>query len=764
MCETLSSGSQLAVQITCNLQMVLLMIQILLAAISVSAAPGDTWPAFRGDGDSVSQAQRVPLEWSKKSGIAWTAKLPGYGQSSPVIWHDRVFVTSAEGANKETALVACYDLKSGQPLWQKEFKSSEPAAVSDYISRSAPTPAVDGKHIYAFFEMGNLVALNHEGELVWQRSLTEEYGKFLGNHGLGSSIALTDEAVIVLIDHDGPSYLLAIDKSTGKNIWKVDRPQKVSWSSPIVSGGQVIVSSNGRCEALNGKTGNQLWSVDGIQGNTVPSATASDKFVVVGSSDVGSNFAIRRGGEGDVTGTGVAWRSKEATATFSSPLVYQGHAYLVNKAGVAFCLDAESGKTVWSRRIGGSCWTSPLGACGRVYFFEKSGTTTVVAAGPELKILAENVLPADDRVYGIAVVESKIVVRTGSLLTCIAGTGEVDAEKSDKVQDQATEAKTGEAKKVDAKNPEAKEAAIAYPNLPKAITSFGAAVLGDAVYVYGGHHGKAHHYYDLGQSGDLLRLKLADATSSDAKWEVVSTGPRLQGHALVAHGNYLYRVGGFEARNKETEEQNLWSLTDFVRFDPKSGEWKAMPPMPSSRSSFDAVVAKDTLYVVGGWSMQADKESVWQETALAFDFAAPKPEWRELAKPPFKRRALSLGTLDDKIYCIGGMQPDGKVTRHTAIYDPASNAWSEGPELPGEEMEGFGTSCCALGNRLYVSTSSGKLLVLSKDGKSWEKVRELADGRFFHRMLPIREHELLLIGGASMQRGKYSTVEGMRVE
>src|SRR5690349_20795303 len=256
------------------------MIHLLLATLCLSAAPADAWPAFRGSGDSISLARHVPLAWSEKSGVAWTAKLSGYGQSSPVIWHDRLFVTSAEGANKETALVACYDLKTGQRVWQKDFKSSEPAGVSDYISQAAPTPAVDGVRVYAFFEMGNLVALTHAGEIAWQRSLTDEYGKFLGNHGLGSSIALTDDAVIVLIDHDGPSYLLAVDKATGKNLWKVDRPQKVSWSSPIVSGEEVIISSNGRCEAIDAKSGKQLWSVAGLDGNTVPSATVSEKLVV----------------------------------------------------------------------------------------------------------------------------------------------------------------------------------------------------------------------------------------------------------------------------------------------------------------------------------------------------------------------------------------------------------------------------------------------------------------------------------------------------
>src|SRR5207244_3894382 len=114
------------------------------------------------------------------------------------------------------------------------------------------------------------------------------------------------------------------------------------------------------------------------------------------------------GGPGEVTSAQVAWRSDEASATFSSALIYRGHVYLVNKAGVAFCLDEATGKTVWKRRLGGSCWTSPVGACGRIYFFEKSGTTSIVEAGPALKLLAENSLPAADRVYGVAVIEGKI--------------------------------------------------------------------------------------------------------------------------------------------------------------------------------------------------------------------------------------------------------------------------------------------------------------------------------------------------------------------
>ncbi len=396
---------------------------LIIVTAVIATTPADSWQAFRGTGNSISDAEQLPLKWSDESGIAWKAPLPGYGQSSPVIWQDRVFLTSTNGANKENVLVACFHLISGKPLWTKSFPSSQTMEVSNYVSRAAPTPAVDADCVFAFFETGNLIAFTHQGEIVWQRSLTDDYGKFLGNHGLGSSIAITDSALIILVDHDGPSYLLAVDKATGKTVWKNDRPKTISWCSPIVSGNQILVSSNGNCEAFDLKTGVRRWIVREIEGNTVPSATASDKLVIVGSSQLHGNFAIRRGGQNDISDTHIAWRSQEATATFSSPLLYRGHVYLVNRAGVAFCLDENTGETLWKQRIGGSCWASPLGGCERIYFFEKSGKTTVVGTANTLNVLTENSLTLQDRVYGVAAVEGIIIVRTGSELICVAESG-----------------------------------------------------------------------------------------------------------------------------------------------------------------------------------------------------------------------------------------------------------------------------------------------------------------------------------------------------
>lgn len=296
--------------------------------------------------------------------------------------------------------------------------------------------------------------------------------------------------------------------------------------------------------------------------------------------------------------------------------------------------------------------------------------------------------------------------------------------------------------------------------LPNGITSFGGAVAGDALYVYGGNLGSAHHYTDEDQSGDLLKLDLKNPT----KWEQLGSGPKLQGLAMVAHKGSLYRVGGFTAMNKEGEEQNLRSQADFARYNLEKKAWEALPNLSAPRSSHDAALVGDTLYVVGGWNLQGgSRDSKWHETALAIDLASDKPEWKEIAAPPFQRRALTLAAANGKLYCIGGMQEKGGPTTATAIYDPASNSWSTGPALIGGSMEGFGASAFACQGKLYVTTVSGSIQGLAADGERWEYLGEIAHPRFFHRLLPWQDEKLLVVGGGSMMTGKVLEVEVLPV-
>ena len=295
-----------------------------------------------------------------------------------------------------------------------------------------------------------------------------------------------------------------------------------------------------------------------------------------------------------------------------------------------------------------------------------------------------------------------------------------------------------------------------YADLPRGITSFGAAVIGDWLYVYGGHFGRPHHYSNTSQSDELSRLNLR----KPARWEMIAKGPRLQGLAMVAHGGKLYRIGGFTAHNKEDEDHDLRSVANFVRFDPQTKQWESLPPLPEPRSSHDAIVIRDEIYVVGGWRLSG-KEQQWHETAWVADLSQKNIVWKQIPKPPFQRRALALGHLSGKLYAIGGMQQKGVPTTRVDVFDPASEEWSHGPSLIDpqadvkrrEGMEGFGASTYTVDGRLFISTYGGNVQVLDRDAGTWRITTKLEDDRFFHRMLLFDDH-LLLVGGASMRSGK----------
>ena len=318
------------------------------------------------------------------------------------------------------------------------------------------------------------------------------------------------------------------------------------------------------------------------------------------------------------------------------------------------------------------------------------------------------------------------------------------------------------------------------PDLPQPVTSFGGAICDGTLYVYGGHTGSAHSYSHAEQSGQLWRISL-----DGGEWKAVAEGPHLQGLALVTHGGKLYRIGGFTAKNAEGDDHDLWSQDSVASFDPNTGEWTDLPPLPEPRSSHDAAVVGDTIYVAGGWAMAGEDDNVWHENAWAMDLSQETLEWKPLPSVPFKRRAVALAAHQDKLYLIGGMQEEGGPTTKTAIFDPAVGTWSDGPNLaavPEEKkadaeesdsdrgrgrmpggINGFGASAFATNGRLYVSTIKGSLQRLSEDGQSWEIIARTPTARFFHRLLPVDAEHLLVVGGANMGIGKFEEVEVLAV-
>gem|GEM_PF-230739 len=374
---------------------------------TTKASATAAWPGFHGVGASVIDPTSVPLKWSDKDNVAWQSKLPGRGQSSPVIWNDRVYVTAIDGLMKDHCQVVALNLGDGKIAWTATQDSLQKNRSNYFQSRSAPTPLVDANGVYAFFETGVLVGLSHDGKPLWKRNITEDYGAFESTIGLASSPLQTEDSIVLLIDHEGPSYLAAFDKRTGATKWKTDRDSRTSYSSPIlvpVEGGQHIVcSSAGSLDGYDPATGKHLWTLDEVGGNrsATPLVAGNGRFVIAASPGMhGENEAEARKSNGvvEITRNGdewsakIVWRTEEAMPQFNSPLVYRGLAYWVNRAGVVFCYDAKTGEKHYAKRINQGCWATPVGVGDRVYIFGKDGLTTVIAAKPEFELLAENQL------------------------------------------------------------------------------------------------------------------------------------------------------------------------------------------------------------------------------------------------------------------------------------------------------------------------------------------------------------------------------------
>lgn len=407
----------------------------------------NSWPGFLG-ADARYGLSELPTEWSESEGLAWSVDIPGYGQSSPVVQDGHIYLTSVDGKMKEKNLIHCFDL-TGKLKWSHESVSSIQVENNVYTSRAAPTPVVNERGVIAFFESGDIFALTPDKELLWERHLVEDYGKITGRFGLGGSLAQSNGKVFVLADHEGPSYVLALDAATGETIWKTDREPRVAWSSPMVLnvGGteQVVVSSAGSVDGYDPKDGKQLWSLSDVGGNTVASPIPFDNSAKNGRFLVGasqgrngensegarrSNMAVEVKPDAGGFKAEVLWRNEEASSSFGTPIVYDGRAYYVNRSGGLFCINSETGETLYKQRIKESNWATPLGAGGRVYFFGKGGVTTVISASDSYEEVAENTLyesaggggPGNfggEIQYGVAVVDQKIYVRTGKKLYCI---------------------------------------------------------------------------------------------------------------------------------------------------------------------------------------------------------------------------------------------------------------------------------------------------------------------------------------------------------
>ena len=399
----------------------------------------ENWPQFRGPGhQGLSNETDVPLKWSTNENIAWKREIPGASWSSPIVWEDRVFVTTATDGG-EACHVLCIDRKSGDIVWDKEFFKQVLKRKEGRNTYATPTPATDGKRVYACFGDGSFVALNFDGTIAW----TNRDYKFYGQHGLGTSPILYGDLLIMARDGSSEgsdaklgwqkpwdqSYILALDTQSGQERWRAKRGlSRISHGVPTIwehDGQAELVSEAGDVvQGFDLKDGERLWSSEVIGEGKVPSVIVGDgmAFTSGGWGGKESIKAFRLGGRGDLKETNLAWEQKRNMPKVPSMLYLKPYLHSVNDGGIAQCLNGQNGEEVWHQRLKGNYSASPVAAAGRIYFINDEGLTTVIAAGPEYKELASNPL-GEKTQASMAISNGQVFVRTEKHLWCIGASG-----------------------------------------------------------------------------------------------------------------------------------------------------------------------------------------------------------------------------------------------------------------------------------------------------------------------------------------------------
>ncbi len=397
----------------------------LLLGACVAPARAENWPRWRGpDGNAVAAEAPLPLRWSATDNVRWKAEVPGEGSSSPIVWEDRVFLTSALKKG-EVRVLHCLDRRTGKTLWTREVADKDPEGASVVTGHAAATPATDGRRVVASFGNAGVLCCDHDGKQLWHRRL----GPFDSELGLASSPVLVKDRVILVCDHDGDrfrsfdSFLVALDLQTGKDVWKTDRRGLYrSWSTPIVVPAgdrqELVVNGQDQLRGYDPETGKLRWQVEGMTAWVTPSPVFGHGLVFAASGKSGPVLAVRAGGTGDVTKTHVAWREPAGGPYVTSPLLYGDSLYVLGEQGFLACYEAHTGKERYRERLAGKFTASPAAGDGKVYATNEDGTTFVLRPGPKFEVLAENAL-GEYAVASPAFAGQDLLLRTEHHLWCI---------------------------------------------------------------------------------------------------------------------------------------------------------------------------------------------------------------------------------------------------------------------------------------------------------------------------------------------------------
>jgi outer membrane protein assembly factor BamB len=441
----------------------LVALSVMLLAVSAvsdfnpSAAISSNWPQWRGpESQGVSSEKNLPTEWSDTKNVLWKTEIPGRGYSQPVIWGKRVFLTTdVEGGpepsgynppkrmmgDKEfthpdwygvdklhTFKTLCLDRDSGKILWER---TSYEGRVYDYRHKrgnyAAPTPVTDGKYVWTYFGSEGLYCYDFNGKLIWKKSLGN-----IGTMGMGvgTSPVLYENLLILLCDEDmgKNSFITALDKKTGKEVWRVARSVQVSWSTPIVvktaQRAELIVSGNEFLISYDPKTGQEYWRAGGLKSHAIATPVAGHGLVILSSGYPSKVItAIKLGGSGNLDGTDkIVWRYNKGTAYVPSPILYGDYVYLMSDAGIMTCLEVKTGKVVYE---GGRVpvatkfyGASPVAFDDKILLTSDDGDTFVIKAGPKHEVLGTNSI-GEPCNTSIAIADGKLFIRGAKHLFCV---------------------------------------------------------------------------------------------------------------------------------------------------------------------------------------------------------------------------------------------------------------------------------------------------------------------------------------------------------
>jgi outer membrane protein assembly factor BamB len=412
----------------------------MLFSAALAAPRAENWPQWRGPSlNGVSGETNLPVRWSKTENIAWKLAMPAWSGSTPIVWGDRIFLNVADDLKiieGDNISLWCVDRNNGTPIWKRPLGGGNRQQRKQNMS--TPSPVTDGERVWVMAGTGIIKAFDFSGKELWARDIQKDYGRFGLNWGYGSSPLLHGDALYVQVLHgmrtDDPSYLLRIDKATGKTVWRVERPTRARVESPdsyttpallrygntteiVLTGGDVVTGHDPA-------TGKELWRADGLNPTNDANYRIVASPVVYGDLIIAPTrerpmLVLKAGGRGDVTASHLLWSFNNGPDV-PTPVTDGTYVYVINDRGIMWCLDAKSGKEIYGRQRlkAGTYSGSFVLADGKLYITNEDGMTSVVKAGPVFELLAENDFD-DYALSSPAISEGQIFIRTTGFLYCI---------------------------------------------------------------------------------------------------------------------------------------------------------------------------------------------------------------------------------------------------------------------------------------------------------------------------------------------------------